>query len=103
MNDAPWTDVSPALIVFGATAVTAAFVAVAKLVIGAVQWARPSSHRIGGRWGVEHVEVVDWNGDSGHVRAGGELWRAFGPQNLAPGDRVFVKKTEGLTLFVRRG
>jgi membrane-bound serine protease (ClpP class) len=103
MDAAPWTDIPPILLLFGAAAVTAALVMIVKLVVGIAQWARPSPHRIGGRWGIETVEVVDWKGDSGHVLAGGELWRALGPTGLAPGDRVFVKKTEGLTLLVRRG
>lgn len=103
MNDTSWTDIPPVLLFFGAFAVGAALVMLAKLAIGVVQWARPSQHRIGGRWGVENVEVIDWRGDSGHVLAGGELWRASGPAGLTPGDRVFVKKTEGLTLLVRRG
>lgn len=103
MNNTPWTEIPPMLAIFGAAAISAAAFALLKLAIGVAQWARPSRHRIGGRWGVETVEVVDWDGEAGHVLAGGELWRAQGPADLAPGERVFVKKTEGLTLRVRRG
>lgn len=100
--DPSWTEVPPVLIVFGSAALAAALFTVLKLVIGVAQWARPSPHRVGGRWGVESVEVVDWDGETGHVLAGGELWRAFGPSGLNPGDRVAVRKTEGLQLLVRR-
>lgn len=103
MNDTPFNEIAPIVVVFSAVAFSAASVALLTLGLGVAQWARPSPHRIGGRFGVEKVEVIDWDGESGHVLAGGELWRANGPGGLSRGDRVTVKKTEGLTLFVRRG
>lgn len=46
------------------------------------------------------AEVMDWSGDKGHVRTYGERWEAEGSKSLAPGDRVRVVKSRGLTLLV---
>lgn len=102
LNGAWTAEVSPVAIVFLAAAAAGCLFMAAKLVIGVAQWARPSPHRIGGRWGRETVEVLDWDGDSGRVMAGGEVWFAFGPKDLSPGERVNVARTEGLALQVRR-
>lgn len=48
----------------------------------------------------DHGEVVTWQGEEGHVRLQGEIWRARGPSALAPGTRVAVKSRDGLTLTV---
>jgi membrane-bound serine protease (ClpP class) len=48
------------------------------------------------------AEIVDWSGDSGHVIAQGERWRARGAEAFVPGDSVEVTAVEGLTLGVRR-
>jgi membrane-bound ClpP family serine protease len=49
-------------------------------------------------FGDEHVDVVEWSGEEGYVRAGGELWRARSDAALAPGDRVKVVRMDGLML-----
>ncbi len=46
------------------------------------------------------AEVMDWSGDKGHIRIHGERWEAEGPRPLAPGDRVRVVESRGLTLLV---
>lgn len=76
--------------------------AAVKLVWGMAQWAKKSEHRVGERWGGEHVEVVEWEGTSGYVRAGGELWRAVSKDALAPGDQVRVARMDGLILDVHK-
>lgn len=48
------------------------------------------------------ARVLDWSGDTGHVRAHGERWRARGPRDLEPGETVEIAALEGLTLTVRR-
>lgn len=74
-----------------------------KLFWGVSQWTRKPQHRIGERWGEEHVEVTEWAGAKGWVSAGGELWRATSKDALSPGDRVYVQRSKGLTLEVRKG
>lgn len=76
--------------------------AVVKLVWGMAQWTQRPQHRVGERWGEETVEIVEWAGGSGYVRAGGELWRARSKDALAPGDMVKVARTSGLVLEVRK-
>lgn len=46
-------------------------------------------------------EVIDWTGDTGHVRVHGEVWRASADGTLAPGAPVRVERIDGLTLVVR--
>jgi membrane-bound serine protease (ClpP class) len=46
------------------------------------------------------ARVVDWHGQEGHVHVRGEVWRAYGPPGLAPGQEVKVKAIEGLTVEV---
>lgn len=48
------------------------------------------------------AEVVDWQGDDGHVFAHGERWQARGTEAFLPGDTVEVAAIDGLTLTVRR-
>lgn len=90
-----------ALWIAGVMGLVIVFAAV-KLIWGAVQWSQRSQHRVGDRWGTEHVEVAEWSGGSGYVSAGGERWRATSADPLKPGDRVTVAKVKGLTLQVRK-
>ncbi len=46
------------------------------------------------------ARVVDWQGERGHVRAHGEIWRARADRALAPGATVRVRQVDGLTLVV---
>jgi membrane protein implicated in regulation of membrane protease activity len=96
-----WYPSSPAIAIFlffaGVVAIT-----LVKLIWGMSQWAKKPQHRVGQRWGGEHVEVVEWSGRSGYVRAGGELWSAVSKDELAPGDSVKVAKMDGLVLEVRK-
>ncbi len=47
-----------------------------------------------------HGRVESWRGGTGLVRLEGELWRAEGPADLAPGTPVAVKARDGLKLRV---
>jgi len=65
------------------------------------------AHRRPVHAGAEHLrgaeaEVLDWSGETGHVWLEGERWaaRVEGPPP-APGERVGVLSTEGLTVVVR--
>jgi membrane-bound serine protease (ClpP class) len=44
--------------------------------------------------------VLEWSGGSGAVHTHGERWRAQGPEDLAPGDRVWIVGIDGLVLRV---
>jgi membrane protein implicated in regulation of membrane protease activity len=44
--------------------------------------------------------VKKWDGNSGKVQIGSELWNAIGQLPLIPGDEVVVQDLEGLTLRV---
>ncbi|MEE4602607.1 MAG: NfeD family protein [Desulfobacteraceae bacterium] len=44
--------------------------------------------------------VKKWEGNSGKVLIGSELWKAIGNLPLIPGDEVVVQDLEGLTLRV---
>jgi membrane-bound serine protease (ClpP class) len=90
-----------AIMIAVAMGVVILFTAV-KLIWGAAQWSQRPQHRVGDRWGTEHVEVVEWSGGTGLVSAGGELWRATSADPLVAGDVVSVAKVNGLTLEVRK-
>jgi len=47
-----------------------------------------------------HAEVIDWQGNRGHVRVHGEIWNARAKSELQPGRRVSVSSIDGLTLVV---
>jgi membrane-bound serine protease (ClpP class) len=47
-----------------------------------------------------HGEVVSWRDGKGQVRLDGEIWRAQGAADLAPGTPVAVTARDGLTLTV---
>jgi membrane-bound ClpP family serine protease len=76
--------------------------AAVKLLWGMALWAMKSPHRVGARFGAEPVEVVEWAGGTGLVRAGGELWKATSSDSFAPGERVKVAGAKGLVLEIRR-
>jgi membrane-bound ClpP family serine protease len=90
-----------AIMIAVAMGVVILFTAV-KLIWGAAQWSQRPQHRVGDRWGTEHVEVVEWSGGTGLVSAGGELWKATSADPLRPGETVMVAKVKGLTLEVRK-
>ena len=48
------------------------------------------------------AEVLDWEGQQGHVLAFGERWQARASQALMPGEHVRITAIEGLMLEVRR-
>ncbi len=48
------------------------------------------------------AEILDWSGDTGHVSAEGERWRARGGWDFLPGETVRVAGIDGLTLVVSR-
>ncbi|MGB1548218.1 MAG: NfeD family protein [Alphaproteobacteria bacterium] len=45
-------------------------------------------------------EVIDWNGETGHVLVRGESWQAMAGRGFQPGDSVKVIERRGLTLIV---
>jgi membrane-bound serine protease (ClpP class) len=45
--------------------------------------------------------VLDWHGRDGRVRVRGEVWRAEGPEGLAPDQTVRIKAIRGLTVEVQ--
>jgi len=45
-------------------------------------------------------QVIDWGAGEGHVRVHGEIWRARGPAELAPGHKVRITAIHGLALDV---
>jgi membrane-bound serine protease (ClpP class) len=55
-------------------------------------------------WVGKAAEVLEWSADrgSGHVRCGGERWKAVGPADLKPGEGVIVRSLSGLVLTVAR-
>lgn len=87
----------------GAAALVAGFglVALAKIYgLFFMRWKTP--FRVGEAMSVKRAEVIDWENGEGHVRAGGELWRATSDDKLAPGDNVTVAAVDGLLLKVKR-
>ncbi|HXI85888.1 MAG TPA: NfeD family protein [Parvularculaceae bacterium] len=95
--------VSP-LIETGLWLVAAGFAGAAAL---SLLWAlakrfRKEDFRVGEDFGHERANVVEWNGKSGYVEIGGELWRAVSTDALAPGDAVTIARADGLVLEVRK-
>jgi membrane-bound ClpP family serine protease len=46
------------------------------------------------------AEVIEWRQREGQVFVNGEHWKAISEKPLARGDRVVIRKVEGLTLTV---
>jgi membrane-bound serine protease (ClpP class) len=46
------------------------------------------------------ARVIDWEGETGHVRFNGEVWAARGTRSLPAGAAVRIVKRDGLTLVV---
>lgn len=48
------------------------------------------------------VDIIDWNGRTGRVRAQGDIWQAVSDDTLIlrPGDRVLVARVEDLHLKI---
>jgi len=44
--------------------------------------------------------VQQWNGNSGKVRVGAELWNASSQSPMVPGDEPVIQDIEGLTLRI---
>ncbi|WGR74757.1 MULTISPECIES: nodulation protein NfeD [unclassified Bradyrhizobium] len=88
--------------VIGITA--AVFVGFALVVLGSLRRAAKAPARVGAQAmrGLP-AEVLDWNGNEGHVFAHGERWQARGAETFAPGERVEVANVVDLTLLIRRG
>ena len=77
--------------------------AVVLLLLGAVVGTRRQGPReSAGEMVGATAEVLKWQDGEGRVRAHGELWRATGPADLAPGERARIARVEGLTLHLRR-
>lgn len=47
-------------------------------------------------------DVVEWSESQGRVRIAGEIWRAHAGTPLRPGDRIRVRRRDGLLLLVER-
>jgi membrane-bound serine protease (ClpP class) len=48
------------------------------------------------------AEVVDWSGNTGHVRVDGSLWNARGAVAHTPGETVTITGVDGLAVVVDR-
>ena len=64
------------------------------------QRARRTAFQLGDEFTSDAGVVEIWDGRSGYVRVGGELWRAEAKAPLAPGDAVKVAKKDGMLLRV---
>ncbi len=95
--DVPGFELSP-WVVFGAAATTALLLAVL------VRYVVKSQRRrvVTGREGLlgQTGEVITWVDGRGVINLDGERWQARADGHLAPGQRVRVKKKEGLVLSV---
>ncbi|MDA9491456.1 NfeD family protein [Bradyrhizobium sp. CCBAU 11361] len=87
--------------VIGITA--AVFVGFALVVLGSLRRVGRAPARVGAQAmrGLP-AEVLDWNGNEGHVFAHGERWQARGAETFKPGERVEVANIIDLTLLIRR-
>jgi membrane-bound serine protease (ClpP class) len=88
-------DVSVSLPVIAGAAVATAGVIFG--IVGAAMRAyrQPKADIIGAE-----AEIIDWEGERGHVRVFGEIWSARGARPLQPKDRVRIVARQGLTLTV---
>jgi membrane-bound serine protease (ClpP class) len=84
----------------GGTALAAALLLLLMMALLARSQARPvatGQEEMIGRPG----RVLDWHGRDGRVRVHGEVWRAEGPEGLAPDQTVRIKAIRGLTVEVQ--
>jgi membrane-bound serine protease (ClpP class) len=85
--------------VIGGVALAAAVLLMAMMTMMARSHARPVAT------GQEEMigspgRVLEWHGRDGRVRVHGEMWRAEGPEGLAPDQTIRVKAIHGLTVEV---
>jgi membrane protein implicated in regulation of membrane protease activity len=66
----------------------------------ATQRARKTGYQLGEELTPDAGVVEIWDGRSGYVRVGGELWKAEAKAGLAPGDAVKVARKDGMLLRV---
>ncbi len=87
--------------VIGTTAVV--FSGFALIVLGSLRRARKAPALVGAQAmrGLP-AEVLDWNGNEGHVFAHGERWQARGAETFKPGETVEIANVIDLTLLIRR-
>ncbi|MCP3374024.1 NfeD family protein [Bradyrhizobium cajani] len=86
--------------VIGITA--AVFAGFALVVLGSLRRIGKAPERVGAQAmrGLS-AEVLDWNGNEGHVFAHGERWQARGAETFKPGETVEVADVIDLTLLIR--
>ena len=93
-----------AVIDWRAVGFEAALIAGAFLAFGAVamltQRARRTGYQLGDEFTPDAGVVETWDGRTGYVRVGGELWQAEAKAPLAPGVAVKVAKKDGMLLRV---
>jgi membrane-bound serine protease (ClpP class) len=72
-----------------------------------LNWVMMRAMKLPVRTGIEgligkHANVIEWEGQVGRVRCGGESWTAMADRhlNLHPGDRVRIMRVEGVTLEI---
>ncbi|PWT85717.1 NfeD family protein [Bradyrhizobium sp. PMVTL-01] len=87
--------------VIGTTA--AVFAGFALVVLGSLRRIRTAPALVGAKAmrGLP-AEVLDWNGNEGHVFAHGERWQARGAETFKPGETAEVAGVVDLTLLIRR-
>lgn len=96
-TDTPGLEVSPVLIGSIAAVSAGLFLFVMTMLMRARQRAVVSGpeEMVGSR-----AAVIDWQGETGHVRAHGEIWKARADHEIPPGEPVRVVAIDGLTLTV---
>ncbi|MBB4373589.1 membrane-bound serine protease (ClpP class) [Bradyrhizobium sp. cir1] len=82
---------------------TAVFAGFALVVLGSLRRVRMAPALVGAKAmrGLP-AEVLDWDGNEGHVFAHGERWRARGAETFKPGEMAEVANVVDLTLLIRR-
>jgi len=87
--------------VIGITA--AVFTSFALVVLGSLRRVRKAPALVGAKAmrGLP-AEILDWNGNEGHVFAHGERWQARGAETFKPGEMAEVASVIDLTLLIRR-
>jgi membrane protein implicated in regulation of membrane protease activity len=85
-------------------ALQAVAIAATLIAIGAVamftQRSRKTGYQLGDEFNGDAGVVEFWDGHSGYVRVGGELWRAESKNSLSRGDAVKVARKNGMLLRV---